>query len=318
MKPRKYNVLFLLGFICFYSCTLIHDTVEDEGIDPTLVNVYIAFTLPEDAFSIPDTPSDGAPANTRYTFEVTPKVMKMKGDTTRQSVFITSTPLTQGDTLTFPVKISPAENNIRVWVDHIPAENTSASYYNTCNLSSVTVTTPYQANTNQKIAFAGSLDIDLTRFKGQEYAETVVPLELTSPFGTFRVLTTDYREYIHDHPGVAPIKIEIKYRNYYPCGYHVGNQCANLNDFKTNISFTGELTEQSDHSALIAYDHVFVSSDQPDIAIDLFFYSADGTLIQKVKNILVPIERGKLTTISDNFLTQEFEDPDENSGTTIE
>ncbi len=317
MQRSRYNIFFLLWLIFFYSCSLIREEPENEGIDPTLVDVYMIFILPEDT-TVQIDHSGATSMDTRYTFEVTPKIMKMKSDTTRQTVFITSSPLVNGDTLAFPVKISPAQNNIRVWIDYIPRENPSGCYYNTKHLSSVKVTEPYQVCTSQKRAFAGNHDIDLSDFKGQKHANTSTTLNLTLPFGSFNILATDYQQYIQEHPHDAPVMTVIKYRNYYPCGYNVGNQCANLNDFRTNINFTTEIRIQSDNAALIAHDHVFVSPESSDIAVDLFFYSASGKLIQKVKNISIPIRRGEFTTISDDFLTQQFEDPDENNGTTVE
>lgn len=317
MQRSRYYILFLLWFIFLYSCSLIHEEPGEDGVDPTLVDVYMTFILPEDT-AIQDDHSDETSMDTRYTFEVTPKIMKMKSDTTRQTVFITSSPLANGDTLTFPVKISPAQNNIRVWIDYVPRGNSCECYYNTNHLSSVKVTEPYQVCTNQKRAFAGNHDIDLSNFEGQEYAKTSTTINLTLPFGSFSILSTDYQQYVQDHPNDAPITTIIKYRNYYPCGYNVSNQCANLNDFRTNIDFTSEAIALPDNSGIIAHDHVFVSPDPSDIAVDLFFYSASGNLIQKVKNIQIPIRRGELTTISDDFLTQEFEDPDENNGTTVE
>ena len=317
MQRSRYNIFFPLGFILLYSCSLIHEEPGDDGVDPTLVNVYMTFILPEDS-PVQDDHFGETSMDTRYTFEVTPKIMKMKSDTTRRTVFITSSPLVNGDTLAFPVKISPTRNNIRVWIDYVPRGNSRDCYYNANHLSSVKVTEPYQACTSQKKAFAGNHDIDLSDFEGQEYAKTTATLNLTLPFGSFNILATDYQQYIQDHPNTAPITTIIKYRNYYPCGYNVGNQCANLNDFRTNINFTTEIRIQSDNTALIAHDHVFVSPDLSDIAVDLFFYSAPGKLIQKVKNIQIPIRRGELTTISNDFLTRQFEDPDENNGTTVE
>ena len=87
-----------------------------------------------------------------------------------------------------------------------------------------------------------------------------------------------------------------------------------------NITFESEIKPLSDTEAELGFDYVFVNGEEFVIPIIVEVYDKQGNKVSGINPINVPLMRGQLTTIRDNFLTSQasggiginpdFEDPD--------
>lgn len=71
------------------------------------------------------------------------------------------------------------------------------------------------------------------------------------------------------------------------------------------ISFESEITPISDTEAELGFDYVFVNGEEFVIPIIVEVYDKQGNKVSGINPINVPLMRGQLTTIRDNFLTSQ-------------
>ena len=56
----------------------------------------------------------------------------------------------------------------------------------------------------------------------------------------------------------------------------------------------------------MASDYIFVNGSESAVKVDLTIRDSEGNLLNRIEGIDVPIVRGKLTTIRDEFLTRDY------------
>lgn len=62
----------------------------------------------------------------------------------------------------------------------------------------------------------------------------------------------------------------------------------------------------SDKEAHLASDYIFVNGSESAVKVNLTIRDGEGNLLNEIGDIDVPIVRGKLTTIRDEFLTRDY------------
>ena len=62
----------------------------------------------------------------------------------------------------------------------------------------------------------------------------------------------------------------------------------------------------SSQEAHLGSDFIFVNGEESAVNVNLRVLDEQGTVINEVQGIEVPIARGKLTSIRDEFLTQSY------------
>ena len=108
----------------------------------------------------------------------------------------------------------------------------------------------------------------------------------------------------------VPVTVLVSYSSYFPCGYNVTTGYATGGDFRTDVAFTGAVSELGATSAVLAFDYVFICTESTVVYADIEAYDAAGGLISRNTGIRVPLERGKLTTVEGAFLTQSYDNGD--------
>lgn len=62
----------------------------------------------------------------------------------------------------------------------------------------------------------------------------------------------------------------------------------------------------SDKEAHLAGDYIFVNGSESAVTVNLTLRDGEGNLLNRIEGINVPIVRGKLTVIRDEFLTRSY------------
>ena len=62
----------------------------------------------------------------------------------------------------------------------------------------------------------------------------------------------------------------------------------------------------SEKEAHLASDYIFVNGSESAVKVNLVIRDSEGNLLNRIEGINVPIVRGKLTTIRDEFLTRNY------------
>ena len=78
------------------------------------------------------------------------------------------------------------------------------------------------------------------------------------------------------------------------------------NDARTGMSFVCSMRPLSDKEAHLASDYIFVNGADSAVTVNLAIRDGEGNLLNEVGGINVPVVRGKLTVIRDEFLTSSY------------
>lgn len=103
---------------------------------------------------------------------------------------------TPGGETTFevPFDLHAGKYRVCVWGDYVRKGATADVYYNTADLSAVTVIFPYTGSTDARDAFSGCAEIDLTPYRDRYFAEVDADVTLQRACGKFRIRTNDLAE----------------------------------------------------------------------------------------------------------------------------
>ena len=194
-----------------------------------------------------------------------------------------------------------------VWTDYVDAGTTGPKYYLADDITTITVQN-HEGNNDFRDAYAGVLKTEITPLT------TEVRVMNRRPLAKFSFVTTDLDRFIeHMLELEAQAKAESEPNEFDIFSYIPIYALP-------NISFESEITPISDTEAELGFDYVFVNGEEFIVPIIVEVYDKEGKKVSGINPIDVPLMRGQLTIVRDNFLTSQasggiginpdFEDPD--------
>lgn len=237
---------------------------------------------------------------------------------------------------TLEIKLEPGEYDIRVWVDFVDKGTNVDKYYDTSDLTSITLKLDNNGyvpgNTHYRNAFLGNTTIEVPKEALALQAENragyriVAYCEMDRPLARFEFITTDLNKFLGDYAlrdwrtrhshelsreemevREAPIealenyRIRVRYTGYMPS---IFNFYTNRPvDSFTGMSFIGKITPQTEKEALLGFDYVFVNGAEASIDVALDLFDLEGNRIASTDPIHVPLQRNHYTVIKGAFLS---------------
>ena len=214
------------------------------------------------------------------------------------------------------------------WADYVADGTTSDKYYAVPSLDQIGIASgeSYVGDEEHKDTYAVVEEVDLTGYHDQWNVEVEHGVTLERPMAKIEFITTDVDKLLADlaaarsgksssrasysdnllgeNPDLNAIRVTVEYAGYLPSGYNV--YTGKPNDAVTGMSFTCSLTRLSGKEARLGSDYIFVNGNESAVTVNLEIRDDAGNLINRVEGINVPIVRGKLTTIRDEFLTRDY------------
>ena len=215
--------------------------------------------------------------------------------------------------------------HVEVWADWLEYK---APFYSTAVFNAVGVNTdPYSGANPYRDAFCGSFDIDLSAYHTNNSIATA-EVTLHRPNARFTFISNDREEFLHywaseialnDGTGVKDpdsidldtFRVRIYYPQYMPSEYNLFE--GEITDSATGVWFETSMAKQKDGTIEVGWDWVLAAGESSSVMVSLEFYDNEGTLINRINNILIPVAPGKLTTVTSKLLTNNI-----NNGITID
>lgn len=185
------------------------------------------------------------------------------------------------------------------WVDH---GSVTDKYYNTSNLGDITFLGKYDGNNDYRNAYAGGANLEFSVLLGDTTTVVRQPLSLRSIMGKVKFVATDYNEYLEKGQN---LRILVAYTGFLPNRYSVLRGVPF--DATTGVNFRSGISEtstQGDGTATLGYDYVMVNGEESSVTMALGLYNDEGKLVATSSTINVPIKRGGITVVKDEFLTK--------------
>ena len=311
MKKIKNIFWMILMALGISACDTINEFPGDHPVDPTIVNVNLAF-----AFNMEMTPfagteglnrSESGTHDTRCIVDI-----YREGVDTLVARQVQTFPGIVRETTSVNARFSlhAARYKAVAWVDYVELGRETDKYYSTADLSFVKIADPYEGDNDYKDAFSGTADIDLTGYRDNWNVNMDVPIALERPFARIEVISTDIDKYLdkvgeENNRSVSKrFTVEFSYSCYFPCGYNV--LTGKPNDSRTDVAFRCVSKEAVGNEICLGCDYVFVNGTESGVTVDMAIYNEEGVLVNEVSGVTIPVKRGKLTSIKGEFLTRGY------------
>lgn len=310
---KLWSGLLALPFL-MAACTLHEEpelTADGElGVDPTEVNVEVNLTLdlnlPEQGNE--ENSSARVSANTDYLHRFIVEAYLNRQPVARQ-VFVES--ITDRTHLSLPVsmKLHARSYQLVVWKDYVSAETPQEDlHYNTQSLVPVIPNrASHTGNTEYKDVFVGTTSLDLSAYTDQWGAVVELDVALQRPVARYELIATDVDKFLQriadGEVSGERFTARIKYSGYLPVGYNVLDDVPkhSLMYMQYNTSF--DVPEEGTDELRVGFDYVFVSNEgSASVPMEIEIVNEENvTVANSVLN--VPLERGKNTVWTGEFLT---------------
>ena len=229
----------------------------------------------------------------------------------------------------FALKIMEGEYRFRAWVDYVDSETAEPVFYNADNFRYIKLfgrdeKVPHVGNNDFRDAFTGCVDAEIIRFGGT-HTPSSATIHMYRPLSKVVFITNDLNMWITkvivnqmeklaqsgklNAGAETPIVnlddyiVKIIYPQYMPNAFNLSTDRTAWSD--VNVSFQSKLIKLSDTQAAMGFDYVFANEVDPKVVMAVSLHSKDGTQLARSIDITVPLERGKVTTVTGSFLLEE-------------
>lgn len=303
MKKLTTYIASLLVFALTGCDKTVLEFPENGGVDPTLVN--LALSLEVDPQLTPYVSGGRSESletdwnDVRWIVEVFRD--EISGEPVEKQVLVCEQAPDGHHKIHTNLKLHAARYHIVAWMDYVDNGSTADKYYMVNSLSSIKIpeTENYIGDEDCKATYVAKQEIDLRSYSDQWNATVDALVTLQLPMAKIEFITTDA-----GNMDVSTMQVQVEYAGYFPSGFNA--YLNKPNDARTGVTFGCFMKPLTDGEAHLAGDYIFVNGSESAVKVNLIIRDAGGNLLNKVEGIDVPIVRGKLTAIRDEFLTRDY------------
>ena len=326
MKKRQLYIACLLVLVLTGCKKTILEFPKDDGVDPTLVNMNLSLAI--DPKIEPYEPTGRSKASGAELYDVRWIIEVFRdeiGDKPVERQVLTCEQATDGHhSIRTSMALHAAQYHVVAWMDYVDNGSVTDKYYNISSLSAISVPEAgsYIGDEDYKDTYTARQEIDLREYRDR-WNETVDDtVMLQRPMAKIEFITTDIdkfldklttrrlktssisKDLLSKSPDLTTIRVQVEYAGYFPSGFNAYTNKPN--DARTGMSFNCSMIPLSEKEAHLASDYIFVNGSESAVKVNLVIRDSEGNLLNRIEGINVPIVRGKLTTIRDEFLTRNY------------
>lgn len=223
----------------------------------------------------------------------------------KEIVYNTASTLTEGfQRLPVVFELDQKKYVVSVWMDYIETGTDKDFYYNTEDLSKISMITPESAADVHRDALASTQTIDLTeQALGTEFA---VNAQMVSPLIKWNLTATDWRNLLASKDEAAKTAvINVAYKSGVARGFNL--TASSVTDIKEGVSFESPITvpvSDEETKISLAEDILFTAQAEETIGFTITVKSADGEVWPSQKSdVSLTFTAGKFTKSEDSYLT---------------
>ena len=329
MKRLATKGIFLLAAVLL-SGACIYQYPDDGGTDPTLVevratididNAYGTTAMPSAAkeYEVPLEKGDvtdlgnvsatlGAPSS-RTRRVIVDAYRRGERERVERHVFTTEADADANNRIVVPVtlRLRALDYTLVAWCDY-PADGTTGdNLYNTTDLRAVTCTEPYPGGYPGRQCARGTVNIDLSGFRGEWGSSTTANIDMNTPLARWRLVATDVRKFLDktaaDRTDGRTYSVRLSYGFYLPAGVDAMTGMPANSLPGVTFSLPLSLPDNGSLEAEIGNDYLF-AADAPSFAsVTVEIVDDTGKVVSRLRGLKIPLERGKITTARGAFLT---------------
>lgn len=293
-------LLSLLSLIAVSGC--IHTYPNGDGVDPTLVKVgvEISMDINWETQNVIFTKS----ANNNYRLIV--EFFRNNESTGRYERYLTKEEFADGKIkLIMPFDFHAVNYKVTAWLDIVETDKQSEPIYDITGLSSIRRIDNHISWSDNNVCAFCSTDISLQNYKDKWGAKVMIPLTLIPPIGRFKIIAedmTEFRQYIanaveHGETYSICLAFERRLPSVFNAPENTVTDYLEFPEYYFSFPLTG---------SEIASGAIFLDDTELQLAAKVMIFNSARVIISKSPSIEFPIERGKVTVISGDILTDYY------------
>lgn len=303
---------------------------EGGGVDPTLVRMDLSLEVDPSIGLYTPAPSKSASGDDAFQVRWIVEVFRdgIGGEPVARRVLSSDEAADGRHAIATSLPVHAARYQVVAWADYVDRGSTEDKYYTAGSLSSIMISGPgeYVGDDGHKDAYTALREFDLREYGDRWNGTAECAVTLQRPMAKVEFVTTDVDKFLADlarrvgegasacgrvsddllggDPDLTTIRVTVEYAGYFPSGFNAYTNKPN--DARTGVSFSCGMTPLTEREARLAGDCIFVNGTESAVTVNLTIRDGDGNLLNRVEGIDVPIVRGKLTVIRDEFLTRSY------------
>lgn len=305
---RHFSKLMLIlssSIISFTSCyeSALDKPAEKLSGNKVHAQMYVSLNYDDAVFA-----GDANVSNRRFIVEArdaenTENVVERK-----EIVYNTASTVTEGfERIPVVFELDQKKYVVSVWMDYIETGTDKDFYYNTEDLSKISMITPESAADVHRDALASTQTIDLTeQALGAEFA---VNAQLLSRVAKWSLIANDWRNLFAKKGEAAKTAIiNVAYTSGIAKGFNL--YTASTGDIREGIAFEAPINvpvSEKDTKITLAEDYFFISQNEETVGLNVIVKSATGEEWHTTENVSLTCNAGKESKSESNYLTGEDE-----------
>lgn len=269
------------------------DTLSGDKVH---AQIYVSLNYDDAVFA-----GDGDMSNRRFIVEArdaenTENVIERK-----EIVYNTAPTMTEGfQRLPVVFELDQKKYVVSVWMDYIETGTDKDFYYNTEDLSKISMITPESAADVHRDALASTQTIDLTeQALGAEFA---VNAQLVSPVAKISLIAQDWLNFLQDEADAAKTaQVEINFASEMPTSYDVLSNTSAVSTIEGK-SLPINVPENPETTGKTTITELYFLGAIQSANLSVNILSAEGATLHN-GNYTISIETGKNNRIEESFLT---------------
>lgn len=215
---------------------------------------------------------------------------------------------TDKDSLRITLPMQPGEWDIRVWRDIVRESDKTPVAYNADNFARIEVATPYFGSSTSKEAFSGILPVSVPIPDDGKPLTHHYTVNLSRPAAAYVLIARDLQEFLKvqqtradQSVDLSAYSVTVRYPEYLPNVYH--HFSGNTIDAATGVSFKAGLTQLSDSTTIVAFDHILASPDASAVKLQFEIRNSHGESVATSGILTIPLRQRMCTLVYGNLLT---------------
>lgn len=294
----KLMMMLSTGVISFTSCqdNVLDMPAETLNSNKVHARMYVSLNYDDAVFK-----GNNNVSNRRFIVEARDAENSGTVIERKEIVYNTNSTLTEGfERLPVVFELDQKKYVVSVWMDYIEEGTDKDFYYNTKDLSNITMVAPESEANVHHDALVSTQTIDLTeQALGKEFA---VNTNLTSPVANVTLVAQDWLNFMLDKGEAAKTaNVKIKYESEMPMAYNAltGSSTLSVPEETTMPLNIPENPETSGKTTL-ATNYFLGTAESAKIAVEIL--SAEGTSLYS-NSYTATISSGSNNKVEESFLT---------------
>lgn len=310
-KVWSYWLMLLMALINS-SCIHTYPSSDEEAVDPTEISVNLVFQFAEEweniEHAVQPLPEASVATSRSETWPRRLWVVLTNSSGHRETISqrIESDEIIDGS-YSLNVTLQAEFYTIAAWSDYLNPETSAPLGYDISRPDLIRELKAHGEETESRMCLSTNDVLDLSPFAGEWNQTAEHTLILATPMARFCLIADDYSDFL-EHTEEARRQgekyyIELKYNTDIPGGFSVYD-CQAM-DPVSGCGFSSQLPIITMPGAKvpIASDWLFNPEESYTHTVTLTVFNSAKVTVSQARGISFPVERGKLTIVTGNFLT---------------